>query len=155
MIPRVPLSFPGICPGCLRPKPETQVRIRSEKAKLKGFYLVATKWQHLWVTVPFCNDCADRRARWEKRDLLLLLVAVIAAFAVAGLLESWLTVGVWFFWAAFLGAAATFTALCNRMVNDQRAVRIRHFNDTTITFSFCHSEYAREFARLNGSAPSF
>jgi hypothetical protein len=33
--------------------------------------------------VPFCKECADRRGRWEKLDLALLLIAVIASFALS------------------------------------------------------------------------
>jgi|ERR1035437_3707568 uncharacterized protein (DUF983 family) len=144
------LRFPSLCPGCLRPEPDASLRVRSEKGRLTGFYIVYIKWEHLWVTVPFCKECADRRGRWEKLDLALLLIAVIASFA----LSAWFAVSFnaepWQMWIVFLAVAAISTALCNRLVRDYRAVRIKQQDDNTVTFAFSHPEYAREFGRLNG-----
>ena len=144
------LCFPNMCPGCLRPKPSVQLRVRSEKGRLRGFYLVATKWEHLWVTVPFCGDCAKRRKRWENRDLALLLIAAIAALAFAIGLAASFNLPPWGMWGIFLGVAWAFTALCGRLVSDHRAVRINRYDDNAIIFTFSHSEYAQEFAQLNG-----
>ncbi len=144
--------FPNLCPGCLRQGPDVRLRVQSEKGRLKGFYLVATKWEHLSVAVPFCGECADRRKRWAKRDMALLLIAAIAALAFAAWLGAWLNAEAWEFWGIFLGAAAIFTTLCNWLVSDYRAVRVKRHDDNTVTFDFSHFEYAREFARLNGQA---
>jgi hypothetical protein len=119
-----------------------------------AFYLVATKWEHLWVAVPFCEKCADRRKRWEKLDIVLLLTAVITSFAFSALLAGRLNLEPWAFWVIFLGVAAILTALCNRLVRDFRAVRIKGHDENTIAFAFNRPEYAIEFARLNGQTAS-
>ena len=142
-------SFPNLCPGCLGTQPVEHLRIRSERGRMTGFYLVATKWEHLWITVPFCKKCANRRERWEKYDLALLFFAAIASLVFAGCLVAWLDLPPWAFWAIFLVAAPTVTILCNRLLRDCRGVRVRSHNDNTVRFAFVHPEYAREFARLN------
>jgi len=144
------LRFPSLCPGCLRPEPDASSRVRSERGRLKGFYVVYIKREYLWVTVPFCKECADRRGRWEKLDMALLLIAVIASFALSLWFAVSLNVQPWEFWVVFLAVAAILIALCNRLVRDYRAVRIKQHDDNTVTFAFSHPEYAREFGRLNG-----
>jgi hypothetical protein len=143
-----------MCLGCLKPEPETQLRVNSEKNLLTGFYVVATKWEGLWITVPFCKACANRRQRWEKYDLALLLIAAVAAFASAVSFAVWSNAEPWLFWVVFLGAAVIFTALLNWLLPDRRALRIQRYDGDTVTFAFNHPEYAREFARLNGRSPA-
>jgi hypothetical protein len=75
--------FPSLCPACLSPCPEKRLRVRSEKGRLKAFYLFATKWEHSWVTLAFCTPCADKRKRWERLDIAVLLVSAIASLALA------------------------------------------------------------------------
>jgi hypothetical protein len=139
-----------LCPGCLRPEPEASSRLRSERGRLKSFYVVYIKWEYLWVTVPFCKECADRRGRWEKLDMALLFVAVIVSFALAVWFAVSLKLQPWEFWVIFLAVAAILTVLCNRLVRDYRAVRIKHYDDNTLAFVFSRPEYAQEFGRLNG-----
>ena len=146
------MRFPSLCHGCLKPKPDASLRVRSEKGRLKGFYIAYIKREYLWVTVPFCKECADRRGRWEKLDMALLLIAVIASFALSLWFAVSLNVQPWEFWVVFLTVAAMLTALCNRLVRDNRAVRIKQHDDKTVTFAFSHPEYAREFGRLNGQS---
>jgi hypothetical protein len=148
------VRFPSLCPGCLRPEPDASLRVRSEKGRLTGFYIVYIKWEHLWVTVPFCKECADRRGRWEKLDLALLLIAVIASFAASAWFAVSFNAEPWQMWIVFLAVAVISTASCNRLVRDYRAVRIKLRNDNTVTFAFSHPEYAREFGRLNGRTES-
>jgi hypothetical protein len=143
-----------MCPGCLKPEPETDLRVNSEKNLLTGFYLVATKWERLWVTVPFCKACADRRQRWETYDLALLLTSAAAAFAFAVSFAVWSDAKPWVFWLVFVAAAVIFTALFNWLLTDRRALRIRRYDGNAVTFAFNHPEYAREFARLNGRDPA-
>jgi hypothetical protein len=142
--------FPKMCPGCLKPEPETHLRVNSEKNLLTGFYLVVTKWEGLCVTVPFCATCAARRRRWETCDLALLLIAVLAAFVSAFWFAISLNAEPWAFWVVFLGAAVFFTALFNWLLTDHREVRIKRYDGDAVTFAFSHPEYGREFARLNG-----
>ena len=144
--------FPNLCPGCLRPAPDSHLRIQSDRSRLKGFYLVAAKWEYLQTNVPFCGECAGRRTRWQRYDIALLLVATLGSLAFAGLITAWLRLAAWGFWVIFLGAAVISTKLCNRLLTDNRAVRIERQNDNTVTFSFSHGEYVREFERLNGQA---
>jgi hypothetical protein len=144
--------FPSLCPGCLRLEPNAQMRVRSEKSRLQGFYLVATKWENLYVTVPCCGDCAKRRRRWEKFDATLLVITAIAALALALWIAVWLDVPPWAFWAIFLGVAAAIKVVCDWLVSDFRAVRIRRYDNDTTTFAFSRTEYAREFARFNSVA---
>jgi hypothetical protein len=126
----------------------TQIRVRSEKSRLQAFYLVATKWENLYVDVPFCGDCAKWRRRWEKLDTTLLFMAAIAALALALWIAASLNAPTWGFWGMFFGAAAGITVISDWLVSDCRAVRIKRYDDSTITFIFGRSEYAQEFGRL-------
>lgn len=149
------IIFPNLCPGCLKTGAESNLRIRSDKGRLMGFYIVASKWQHLWITVPFCAKCAERRKRWESLDLALLLMMSMLSLVLAGILASLLSLPVWAFWILFFVAAVFLTRLCNRLVEDYRAVRIEGHDDHEATFKFSHYEYAREFARSNGRQEPF
>jgi len=130
--------FPNMCPGCLKPEPDAHLRVNSEKGLLTGFYLFATKWERLWVSVPFCAECANRRERWEKRDMASLLIAAVAALVSAGWFAVWSKAEPWEFWAIFLGSAAIFTTLFNWLLTDHRAVRIQRYDGDTVTFAFSH-----------------
>jgi len=149
------LRFPSMCPACLRPEPDGSLRVRSEKGRLTGFYIVYIKREYLSVTVPFCKECADKRVWWEKLDLALLLIAVMASFALSAWFAISFNAEPWQFWIVFLMVAAISTALCNRLVRDYRAVRIRQHDENTITFAFSRPEYAREFGRLNDKPCQF
>jgi len=70
--------------------------------------------------------------------MALLLVAVIVSFALSLWFAVTLNVQPWEFWVVFLAVAAILTALCNRLVRDYRAVRIKHHDDNTVMFAFSH-----------------
>jgi hypothetical protein len=114
-----------------------------------GFYVVYIEREYLWLTVPFCKECADRRVQWEKRDRKLLWVALITSCGLAVWFSDKINAEPWQFWVVFLPAAAVSTALCNLLLHDYRAVRIKKYSSKTVTLAFNHSEYGREFGRLN------
>jgi hypothetical protein len=87
--------------------------------------------------------------RRDGTDLqTLLLMTAIIALSLAAWLGYLLNVEVWEFWTIFLAVTVTLAALC-KLVNDNRAVRIKGHDNRTIAFAFSRCEYAREFARLN------
>ena len=141
--------FPEICPGCLKQGAKSQVLLRSEKGRLQAFYLFAAKWQYLCIAVPFCADCAKQLKRWANMDALLLVIAATGALSIAGLIASSLVATVWVFWGVFFCAAVILTLLLDSFVSDYRAVRIKWYDANNVTFLFKHSDYAREFERLN------
>lgn len=151
VIRRDRIQFPAMCPGCLaiRPRPLERVRLRTEKGKLTAFYVVGSRWEHLYVDVPFCAECSTRRKRWERYDMALLFGATLLSFVLAGLTAAWLNLPVWAFWVVFLAAASILTLLFNRVVRDDRGVRLQAHDDNSVRFAFLHVEYATEFARLN------
>jgi hypothetical protein len=135
IVPRREFHFPDLCPGCLRPKPRSVMRLASERSRLLAFYLFAAKREYLYINVPFCNDCAKRRKRWEhweNRDIVLLLLATFVTFGFAGVLAATLGLEPWLFWVIFVAVAAIATFLLNRIGPDNRFVRINCYDDDTI-----------------------
>jgi|ERR1700687_6056426 len=80
VVPRGEYILPDLCPNCLKPHPAISVLLKSDRGKLKGFYLVVTTWQYLSIQVAFCEECAaarqPRRAirvdRFDDRTITLL-----------------------------------------------------------------------------------
>jgi hypothetical protein len=150
VVPRTTeMLFPNLCPGCLKPQPETSLRICSDRGRMKAFYLVYSKWEYLRITVPFCKACARRRELWRSYDSWLVVIAALGSLVVSLSIVALLDLSPWLFWLIFFILALFSTFLCNRLVNDNRAVRIKAHNDGSIRFAFCHNEYARVFADLN------
>ena len=54
-VPNRALTFPAICPTCLKANPDSSVSIRSEQTHYAGYRVVYTKHKYLTLTVPHCG----------------------------------------------------------------------------------------------------
>ena len=61
VVPRGNYILPDLCPNCLRPHRAISVLLKSDRGKLKGFYLVVSTWRYLSIQVAFCEECAAAR----------------------------------------------------------------------------------------------
>jgi len=143
--PRASCCFPAMCPDCRRPAPETSVRISSDEAKLKGFYVVVSTWEHLTLSVPFCNTCARRLCRGSRYGKWLWWAAFASLIGLAlwfDLRTPTLLILTLLIWvpAAWLQAYRGWV------------VRICNYDKETVTLSFKHAEYARQFLQCNQGA---
>lgn len=144
-VKRSDYRFPNRCPDCLQYGPDKILGISSDAEKMKGYYIVAIKYQRLRVGIPFCTACANKRVRYSRygRGLIFAGLTVGIAAAIKLDLNGW--------WPFVLGvvccAPGVWLTYCYG-----RQVKVADYSDQTITFSFKHSEYAQEFAELNANS---
>jgi hypothetical protein len=117
--------------------------ISSDTQKMKGYYVVAIKYERLNVGIPFCHECAAKLLRNARYGKWLFIAGLVAAVAVG----IWLDLGRW--QTGALGVVFIAPALWLMYYGGQQ-VRVSNYSDETITFSFKHPEYAQEFIALNG-----
>lgn len=137
--------FPALCVDCLRSQPETCIQLPSAESKLKEHYVVAAKYEHLVVTVPFCQECAQRQLRRSKFGQGLLVVGMLSGLVMMiqfdwGRLEVLLytvAVGVPGLWLMHVRGWT---------------VHIERYDEKTVTLSFKRPEYLQEFIRANQGA---
>jgi hypothetical protein len=141
-VPRESYSFPQRCPDCLNPDLLTSIYVSSDERKLKAFYLVASKHEYLRVPVPFCQRCAARRIRWSKIGGGLTIFGFLGGFAVS----QWYGLGSWPL--AFFTVACMLPGICLQEYR-HRVVRVKAYDEETVTFSFKRPEYAQEFMAAN------
>ncbi len=137
--------FPNRCPQCLRYGPDKILGISSDTEKLKGYYVVALKYQRLRVNVPFCTECAAKRVRYSRYGQWLIFTGLAVGVTVA----IWLDLGRGQTFVAGVLFAAPGVWLMHFYGQD---VKVADYSDQTVTFSFKHLEYAQEFMQLNPSA---
>jgi hypothetical protein len=119
----------------------------SDEGKLKKNYLIASTHEYLRVPVPFCEQCAARQMRWQKRGERLLWLAMIAALGL----------GIWLHlerWGVGLLTLILVSVPLWLIFYRDWVVRVSRYDRETITFSFKNREYAQEFMRINTPAPS-
>jgi len=143
-VDRSSYGFPNRCPDCLKYGPKEVLTIASDTEKLKGYYIVAIKYQQLRVGIPFCTECAAKRERNGRYGRLLFTVAFVVGVAIALRFD----LGRWqtFALGIFFVAPAMWM-----MYYRNRQVRVSDYSDDTVTFSFKHPEYAEEFIELNSA----
>jgi hypothetical protein len=141
-VPRGSYHCPQLCPSCLGRGPLSEIRLKSDEEKPRGFYLIARRYEYLRVAVPFCADCARRQLRQSRLGALLVLGALAVSVAVAIWLDASRFEG--FLLAVLIAGPAIWFA-------DRwgRVVRVTHYDDEAITFTFKSDEYARAFEQVN------
>lgn len=145
VVPRDSIRLPNLCANCLRPSPEASLFLKSDRRKLKGFYLVAYRTEYLGVEVPFCTEFAARQMRWAKLGQRLWWPGIIAAVA----LSIWLDLERW---QGFLLTVILVLPLGWLVFYRDWVVRIATYDKNTITLKIKRPEYAREVTRLNNVA---
>jgi len=146
VVPRDSIRLPKLCANCMRPSPETSFILKSDRGRLKGFYLVAYRTEYLRLEVPFCAECAARQMRWDKLGRWLGWLSLIGCAALA----AWLNFESWKVWLLTPFLLPAFWLMHYR----DWVVRIADYDKNTITLKLKRPEYAREVARLNNVASS-
>jgi len=142
-VPRHAYRFPDLCADCLKPHPESSLRLKSDLGYFKRYYALGTVHEHLQVQVPFCKACAARQLRWTRIGQCLLVIGLVAS-VVLGVelhLPGWLTGSI----AMILGVAAFWL-----MDRPRLGVRVLYYDKNNIIFSFKQPQYGHDFALLSG-----
>ncbi len=144
-IPRDLSRWPNMCPGCLRPNPEFRCPIESDGVNFLSTTGITLKYESLWVSVPFCEECADHIGRRLKlRYLSIWLIGLTILVSVV--LSLWLDLNRW--QAILLTLLLGIPTMWLRL-RPEPWLRISSYDKSTITLKIKRPEYARECARLN------
>jgi hypothetical protein len=141
-IPNRALTFPAMCPTCLKSNPDSSVSIRSEKEDFAGYRVAYTKHRYLRVTVPHCGGCARHFLLWQRISRisivlgLFLGVLILLKFDLPG----------WMGWVLVVPLAGP-GIWASMYLN--RSIRLVYFDEQWLRFRLRSMEYAKQFQALN------
>ena len=141
-VPNGALTFPAMCPTCLKSNPDSRVSIRSEQEHFAGYRVLYTKHRYLRVTVPHCGACARRfllRQRISRISIvfgILLTVFVTVKFH----LDTWAG------WALIVPLCGPGVWASTYL---KRSIRLVNFDEKWLGFRLRSMEYAKQFRALN------
>jgi hypothetical protein len=90
VVARRTVSFPKVCPHCLRPATHT-VTLESSR-RFVAYYIFATKWKYFSLQVPVCSEAAQR-VRWAENIFRLGVFSLLAIVATLAVLDAYLPNG--------------------------------------------------------------
>ena len=151
------VSFPKVCPHCLRPATDT-VTLESSRS-FAGYYIFATKWKYFSIEVPVCADAAQRvRRSWKifgvgafSEIAIAFILGVLRAFfpTVCGActkLAKLDTIQFLMFWLIYILPFC----LPQWFSRPEKYIRISSADESHVEFGVRDAEYARVLAANNG-----
>jgi len=143
-LPNRALTFPSLCPICLKPNPDSSVSIESEQRHFAGYRILYSKYRYLRLAVPHCRTCARNFLLWQRIRRISIVLGLLLAVFVA--LE--FDLDRWVGWALIIPLCGPGIWASTYL---KRSVRLVYFDEKWLGFRLRSMEYAERFKALNSA----
>ena len=141
-VPNRALTFPAICPTCLKANPDSSVSIRSEQTHYAGYRVVYTKHKYLTLTVPHCGACARHFLLWQRISRISIVLGLLLAVFVRIKFD----LDTWAGWALVVPLCGPGIWASTYL---KRSIRLVSFDEKWLGFRLRSMEYAKQLQALN------